>query len=152
MHQRIDYSYLNRKDRFEHHGREAITSTSASITSTNKALQYLSANLLAAANATAEHTKRALAAPPVAPAVVEQQPTLTQMSPVDLLEQIDALQRAKVEKKYDIVLQKEICKLQGKPLLYTCPGASVISSDGPGVELDKPLTHSTTMSMNHRFA
>lgn len=75
-----------------------------------------------------------------------------------LLQQIDAMQRAKMANKYDPKLQSEIANLQGKPLMYVCNGAgsqatpAVVSSDGPGIEIDIKQTHKTDLSMNHRFA
>lgn len=69
-----------------------------------------------------------------------------------LLEQIDAMHRAKLEKKYDLKLQKEIAEVQGKQLMYTCPGAAVVSFDGPGIEVEPPQPHATETSMNQRFA
>lgn len=69
-----------------------------------------------------------------------------------LLEQIDAMHRAKLEKKYDLKLQKEIAEVQGKQLLYTCPGTAVVSFDGPGIEVEPPQPHATETSMNQRFA
>lgn len=85
---------------------------------------------------------------------------------------------AEPAKKYDMNVQKEISSLQvsfkfvakqkekidsyncylvwlfqGKELHYTCPGAFVISSDGPGLRgMVKIPTHKTGMSMNQRFA
>lgn len=69
-----------------------------------------------------------------------------------LLDQIDAIQRAKMANKYDIKTQKEIAALQNKPLMYTCPGAAVVSCDGPGVDGAAPTIAATDMSMNQRFA
>lgn len=69
-----------------------------------------------------------------------------------LLDQIDAMHRAKQDNKYDLKVQKEISNLQNKPLMYMCPGAAVVSSDGPGIEVDPPKPHTTDVSMNQRFA
>lgn len=55
------------------------------------------------------------------------------------------------EKKYDMKLQKEISELQGKQLLYKCPGASVISFDGPGIDCFTS-NDKTSISLNQRFA
>lgn len=55
------------------------------------------------------------------------------------------------EKKYDMKLQKEISELQGKQLFYTCPGAAVVSFDGPGIDC-KANIDATAMSLNQRFA
>lgn len=66
-----------------------------------------------------------------------------------LFEQMNA---HKLEKKYDMKLQKEISELQGKQLLYTCPGLQVVSSDGPGIESDAPTPTATNVTMNQRFA
>lgn len=57
----------------------------------------------------------------------------------------------KEQQKYDMDVQKTISQIQRKPLMYTSPGSSVISSDGRGLQcLAKP--HSTGTSMNQRFA
>lgn len=80
-------------------------------------------------------------------------------------------------KKYDMQVQKEISYLQvsffwyrheiksngninfifsiskGKELYYACPGAFVISNDGPGVQgLNRIQNHTTNVSLNQRFA
>lgn len=66
----------------------------------------------------------------------------------DLLNQINA---EKEQKKYDMNIQKTISEIQRKPLMYTSPGAFVVSSDGKGLNCSaKP--HSTGTSMNQRFA
>lgn len=53
--------------------------------------------------------------------------------------------------KYDMNLQKEISEIQGKPLMYACPGSFVVSSDGKGLNcFSEP--DSTGKSLNHRFA
>ncbi|XP_055323501.1 uncharacterized protein LOC129578651 [Sitodiplosis mosellana] len=57
------------------------------------------------------------------------------------------------EPKYDMKIQKEISCLQGKELYYACPGAFVISNDGPGLRgMVKVPSHKTDISLNQRFA
>ncbi|TMW39496.1 hypothetical protein DOY81_015424, partial [Sarcophaga bullata] len=52
---------------------------------------------------------------------------------------------------YDMKIQKEIHELQGKPLLYKCPGGEVVSSDGAGVNC-KIIPRTSGVSLNCRFA
>ncbi|KAJ6636993.1 hypothetical protein Bhyg_09719 [Pseudolycoriella hygida] len=59
------------------------------------------------------------------------------------------------QQKYDMELQKDISKMQGKPFVYTCnsgQGQSVVSFDGPGLEDCEINVVTTNTTMNQRFA
>lgn len=90
----------------------------------------------------------------ILPLLANDKVAFNQMLPTllsSLLEQIQCTKN-EPEKRYDMKVQKEISQIQGKSLMYTCPGLAVISSDGPGIEnVDLPM-HITDISMNQRFA
>lgn len=55
--------------------------------------------------------------------------------------------------EYSLVFRNVGFFLQGKELYYACPGAYVISSDGPGLRgVTKVPNHKTDISLNQRFA
>lgn len=144
VHQRIDHTYLSRKQSHDQHP-GMLQPLTAPPVATSFALQpFSSATLVAGITSSIANATEAT----FVKHCIDAFPSVTSK----LLEQIEAMHRAKMDKKYDLKVQKEIAEVQGRTLMYTCPGAAVVSSDGPGIEAVAPQPHATDVSMNQRFS